>query len=179
MAAVTILQWFWSQENKICHCFYFYPIYLPWWAKNDQLAIPTSSSEKTLYPLILHTRHKNWHTSRTWNHGDGWWAVRVWDCLSYLPSCWLQFHGCLRAGDSWVRDKKLDYSKVMAKVPAHSQQFLEPQFPQRCGGPGGTRTPSAGPGASMLGCIKGEESRAETQAIKKKNFLLELTHVLY
>jgi len=85
--------------------------------------------------------------------------------LSYLPSCWLQFHGCLRAGDSWVRDKKLDYSKVVAKVSAHSQQFLEPQFPQRCGGPGGTCTPSAGPGPSMLGCIKGEESRAETQAI--------------
>ena len=24
------LQWFWTQENKICYCFHFFPIYLPW-----------------------------------------------------------------------------------------------------------------------------------------------------
>ena len=24
------LQWFWSQENKVCHCFHCLPIYLPW-----------------------------------------------------------------------------------------------------------------------------------------------------
>ena len=30
MATVTIHSDFWAQENKICHCFYFFPIYLPW-----------------------------------------------------------------------------------------------------------------------------------------------------
>ena len=24
------LQWFWSLENKVCHCFHCFPIYLPW-----------------------------------------------------------------------------------------------------------------------------------------------------
>ena len=30
MAAVTICSDFGAQENKVCHCFQFFPIYLPW-----------------------------------------------------------------------------------------------------------------------------------------------------
>ena len=30
MAAVTICSDFGAQENKNCHCFHFFPIYLPW-----------------------------------------------------------------------------------------------------------------------------------------------------
>ena len=30
MTAVTILRGFEAQENKVCHCFYCFPIYLPW-----------------------------------------------------------------------------------------------------------------------------------------------------
>ena len=30
MAAVTIHSDFVAQEEKICHCFYFFPFYLPW-----------------------------------------------------------------------------------------------------------------------------------------------------
>ena len=30
VAAVTIYSDFGAQENKICHCFHFFPIYLPW-----------------------------------------------------------------------------------------------------------------------------------------------------
>ena len=30
MAAVTICSDIGAQENKICHCFHFFPIYLPW-----------------------------------------------------------------------------------------------------------------------------------------------------
>ena len=30
MAAVTICSDFGAQENNICHCFHFSPIYLPW-----------------------------------------------------------------------------------------------------------------------------------------------------
>ena len=30
MASVTICSDFGAQENKICHCFHFFPIYLPW-----------------------------------------------------------------------------------------------------------------------------------------------------
>ena len=24
------MQWFWAQENKVSHCFHYFPIYLPW-----------------------------------------------------------------------------------------------------------------------------------------------------
>ena len=30
VAASQHPQRFWAHENKICHCFYFFPIYLPW-----------------------------------------------------------------------------------------------------------------------------------------------------
>ena len=30
MSAVTVLSDFAAQENKICHCFYFFPIQVPW-----------------------------------------------------------------------------------------------------------------------------------------------------
>ena len=30
MAAVTVCSDFGAQESKICHCFYFFPFYLPW-----------------------------------------------------------------------------------------------------------------------------------------------------
>ena len=26
----SILRWFWSPRNKVCHCFHCFPIYLPW-----------------------------------------------------------------------------------------------------------------------------------------------------
>ena len=26
----TPLQWFWGPQNKVCHCFHCFPIYLPW-----------------------------------------------------------------------------------------------------------------------------------------------------
>ena len=30
MAAITICSGFWAPQNKICHCFHCFPIYLPW-----------------------------------------------------------------------------------------------------------------------------------------------------
>ena len=30
MAAITVCSDFGAQENKLCHCFHFFPIYLPW-----------------------------------------------------------------------------------------------------------------------------------------------------
>ena len=41
MAIVTIHSDFGAQENKICHCFLFFPIYLPW---SDGNQMPWSSS---------------------------------------------------------------------------------------------------------------------------------------
>ena len=38
MAAVTVHHDFGTQENKICHCFYFFPFYLPWSDGTKQMA---------------------------------------------------------------------------------------------------------------------------------------------
>ena len=39
MAAVTICRDFGAQENKICHCFHFFPFYLPWSDETDVMVI--------------------------------------------------------------------------------------------------------------------------------------------
>ena len=38
MAAVTICSGFGAQENKVCHCFHCFPIYLPWsdWGQEEK-----------------------------------------------------------------------------------------------------------------------------------------------
>ena len=37
MAAVTICSDFWTQENKVCHCFHCFPICLPWSDRLDAM----------------------------------------------------------------------------------------------------------------------------------------------
>ena len=54
MARVTIWSDFGAQENKICHCFYFFPIYLPWktqqwpqdWKRSVFIPIPKEGNAK-------------------------------------------------------------------------------------------------------------------------------------
>ena len=36
MAAVTICSEFWAPQNKVCHCFHGFPIYLPWSEELDE-----------------------------------------------------------------------------------------------------------------------------------------------
>ena len=54
MAAVNICSDLGAQENKICHCFYFFPIYLPW------------RSVTPYVPLCLSLNSFCYETSRTW-----------------------------------------------------------------------------------------------------------------
>ena len=39
MAALTICSDFGAQENKICHCFHFFPIYFPWSEELDAMIL--------------------------------------------------------------------------------------------------------------------------------------------
>ena len=74
MSAVTVCSDFGAQENKICHCFYFSPIHLPWdwmpcsffiecWVLSQVFHSPLSSSSKgslvTLHFLPLECRSVN------------------------------------------------------------------------------------------------------------------------
>ena len=66
MAAVTICSDFLSQENKVCHCFHCFPIYLTWndgarchdlafWTLNFKPAFSLSSSLSSRGFLVLFT----------------------------------------------------------------------------------------------------------------------------
>ena len=88
MTAVTIRSDFGTQENKICHCFQFFPFYLPWsdWMLSFKPAFSLSSrvslvplhflplewylhiwgcwysTQQTWFQLVLHpARHFTWH----------------------------------------------------------------------------------------------------------------------
>ena len=56
MAAVTINSDFGAQENKICHCFYFFSFYLPW---NDgtichDLSFLNVEFQTSFFSLLFH-----------------------------------------------------------------------------------------------------------------------------
>ena len=55
MAAVTICRDFGAQENKICNCFYFSPIYLPWsdvpWSKFYECWVSSQLFQSPFSPL--------------------------------------------------------------------------------------------------------------------------------
>ena len=89
MAAVTILCDFGAQENKICHCFHFSPIYLPW-SNGTQChdlsflklhfkpTFPFSfapSSTGSLVPLRFLPVE--------------WYHLHIWDCWYFSQQSWL------------------------------------------------------------------------------------------
>ena len=52
MAAVTICTDFGAQENKACHCFHCFPVYLPWSDRQDQMPWSWLSDCWVLSPLF-------------------------------------------------------------------------------------------------------------------------------
>ena len=63
MAAVTICSDYGTQENKVCHCFYGFPIYLPWSDRtSDQL------SEKALQIAVKRREAKSKGVKERYTH---------------------------------------------------------------------------------------------------------------
>ena len=90
MAAVTVHTDCGDQENKVCHCFHFFPIYLPWsdgtkchdlhfWMLNFKPAFHTplsSSSRGSLVPLCFLSL--------------GWYHLHIWGCRPFSQKSWFQ-----------------------------------------------------------------------------------------
>ena len=59
MAAVTICSGFGAQENKVCHCFHCFPIYLPWsdWGQEEK---GTTEDEMAGWHHRLDGRESGW-----------------------------------------------------------------------------------------------------------------------
>ena len=54
--AVTICSDFWVQENKVCHCFHCFPIYLPWsdGTRCHDLSFLNVEFEANFFTLLFH-----------------------------------------------------------------------------------------------------------------------------
>ena len=90
MAAVTVHTDCGDQENKVCHCFHFFPIYLPWsdgtkchdlhfLMLNFKPAFHTpllSSSRVSLVPLCFLSL--------------GWYHLHIWGCRPFSQKSWFQ-----------------------------------------------------------------------------------------
>ena len=62
MAAVTIYSDFGAQENKVCHCFHYFPIYLPWSDGTDKASL---MAQLVKNPLVM---WEAWVRSLGWEH---------------------------------------------------------------------------------------------------------------
>ena len=56
MSAVTVLNGFGAQENKVCHCFHFFPIYLPWFdgTRCHDLSTKVHLVKAMVFPVIMY-----------------------------------------------------------------------------------------------------------------------------
>ena len=56
MVVVTICSDFGAQENKICYCFHFSPIYLPLsdWTRSHDLSFLNAEFQASLFTLLCH-----------------------------------------------------------------------------------------------------------------------------
>ena len=88
LAAVTIRSDFGAQENKVCHCFHFFPIYLPW---SDG---PWSSfSECWVLSQLFHS--PLWFSSRGSSVPlcilpQGWCHLHIWGYCYFSWQSWFQ-----------------------------------------------------------------------------------------
>ena len=84
MAAVTICSDLETQENKICHCFHCFPIYLP------QFKSISSSALSFLYGSTLTSIHNYWK-NHSFDYMDLCWQsnVSVFNMLSKLVIAFL------------------------------------------------------------------------------------------
>ena len=112
MAAVTICSDFGAQENKICHCFHCFPIYLPWSDGTRPLVFRTiyQKSQKTVTIIQLQSVVLNLLSMRNW-------VSETLKCAKWRPKD--NFWG--RKGHKWrqsLEDEAGDWrGKVEAERP--------------------------------------------------------------
>ena len=56
IAAVTVCSDFGAQENKVCHCFHFFPIYLPWFdgTRCHDLSTKVHLFKAMVFPVVMY-----------------------------------------------------------------------------------------------------------------------------
>ena len=146
MAAVTIHSDFGAPQNKVCHCFHCFPIYLPWSDESILKEIsPGCSLEGTMLKLKLqYFGHLMWKVDsvektlmlggiggrrrgddRGWN---GWMASPTrWTWVRVNSRSWwwtgrpgmLRFMGSQRVGHDWATDLIWSDAVVSLKINEH------------------------------------------------------------
>ena len=90
MAAVTICSDSGAQENKVCHCFHFFPIYLPWSDRNGCHDLSFLNVEfQASFSLSSLTLIKGLFSSSSL-YAIEWYHLHIWGCWYFSQQLWFQ-----------------------------------------------------------------------------------------
>ena len=93
MAAVTIHSGFGAQENKVCHCFHCFPIYLPWSDETrcQDLHFFNGEFQANFFTLLFHLSKRS-KSSLVPLHflPLEWYHWHIWGCWYFFCQSWLQ-----------------------------------------------------------------------------------------
>ena len=99
MAAVTVCSYFGAQEDKIYHCFHFFPIYLPW---SDGTMITSFFNAMILAFFILSFKPVFFFFYTPLSPSSGgslvplhflpleWYHLHIWGCWYFSRQSWFQ-----------------------------------------------------------------------------------------
>ena len=91
MAAATVHMDFGAQENKICHCFYFFPFYLPWsdGTRCHDLRFLNVEFQGNVFTLLFHTHQKALSVPVHFLPLE-WYLLRIWGFWYFSQQSWFQ-----------------------------------------------------------------------------------------
>ena len=92
MAAVTIHSDFGAQENKICHCFHFFPFYLPWSDRTrcQDFSFFHAELQVSLFTLLFHPHQKALDDVPLHFLPLEWYHLHIWGCWYFSGWSWFQ-----------------------------------------------------------------------------------------
>ena len=105
VAAVTICSDFGAQENKVCHCFYFFPFYLPWSDRTrcHDISFLNVEFKTSFFILIFHPHQETSRDSLVPLHflSLDWYLLHIRGHWYFSRQFWFQFGIHLARHFSW------------------------------------------------------------------------------
>ena len=91
MATATVHGDFGAQENKICHCFYFFLFYLPWsdGTRCHDLRFLSAEFQGSFFTLLFHTHQKALSVPLHFLPLE-WYFLHIWGFLYFSQQSWFQ-----------------------------------------------------------------------------------------
>ena len=131
MATVTICSDFGAQDNKICHCFHFFPFYLPWSDGTGchDLSFLNAEFQGSLFTLLFHPHQEALKKKKRGSLALLHFLPLVW-CYLQIWGCWLLLLAVLiPACDSSRLAFHMMYSAYKLNKQGNSTQPCYTPFP--------------------------------------------------